>query len=68
MAGELNFYGIYIPFILIEALLAYVLYLLLLKALEKWQLDQWIVVPTIFHLCLYIMLLGVLVGLSSYLV
>ncbi len=68
MAGELNFYGIYIPFILIQALLAYAIYLLLVKALDKWQLSPWIMIPTIFHLCLYIVVLGVLMGISSYMV
>ena len=37
MAGEVNFYGIYIPLILIQALLAYVVYSGLFWALDKWQ-------------------------------
>lgn len=68
MAGELNFYGIYIPFILIQALLAYVIFLLVIKVLDKWQLNAWIMIPTIFHLCLYILVLGMVVGISSYMV
>lgn len=68
MAGELNFYGIYIPFLLIEALLAYVVYLFLVKIINKWQLERWIMLPTIFHLCLYIVVLGVVVGLTRVLV
>ncbi|XID74691.1 DUF1656 domain-containing protein [Alkanindiges sp. WGS2144] len=61
MAGELDFYGIYIPVILIQALLAYVIYSYVLKAMDKWQLDRWILLPTVFHLCLYIIVLGMMV-------
>lgn len=61
MAGEVNFYGIYIPLILIQALLAYVLYSGLIRFLDKWQLSRWMALPTIFNVCLYIIVLGLIV-------
>ena len=61
MAGEVNFYGIYIPLILIQALLAYMLYSGLIWLLEKWQLSRWLALPTISNLCLYIIVLGLVV-------
>lgn len=61
MAGEVNFYGIYIPLILIQALLAYMLYSGLIWLLEKWQLSRWLALPTILNLCLYIIVLGLVV-------
>ncbi len=64
MAGEVNFYGIYIPLILIQALLAYVLYSGLMWLLEKWQLSRWLALPTILNLCLYIIVLGLVVWIG----
>lgn len=64
MAGELNFYGIYIPLVLIQALLAYVIFSGLVRVLDKYNLTHWMLWPTIFNLCLYIVVLGLTVGIS----
>lgn len=64
MAGELNFYGIYIPLVLIQALLAYMIFSGLLHVLDKYNLTRWMLWPTIFNLCLYIVILGLTVGIS----
>ncbi|RYZ80507.1 MAG: DUF1656 domain-containing protein [Moraxellaceae bacterium] len=64
MAGELNFYGIYIPLVLIQALLAYVIFSGLVRVLDKYHLTRWMLWPTIFNLCLYIVVLGLTVWIS----
>lgn len=64
MAGELNFYGIYIPLVLIQALLAYVIFSGLVRVLDQYHLTRWMLWPTIFNLCLYIVVLGLTVWIS----
>ena len=56
--GELNLYGIYVPILLVQAVMAYVLLRLLTRAIERWVDQDWIALPGIFYLCLYIVILG----------
>ncbi|ANF82743.1 hypothetical protein A3K93_11475 [Acinetobacter sp. NCu2D-2] len=56
--GEINIYGIYVPILLIQAILAYVLLNLLMKAMNRWVEQDWIALPGIFYLCVYVVILG----------
>ncbi len=67
MAGELNLYGIFVPTLLLQALVAYVLFSLLGKWIDRLQAKDWILFPPIFNLCLYIIILGLVFVISSYL-
>lgn len=66
MAGELNIYGIFVPALLIQALVAYLLFSLCSPLLEKEQVKKWVLMPSLFHFCLYVIMLG-LVALISHL-
>lgn len=55
--GEFNVYGVYIPAFLVQAILAYVLLILINKVLGRWIESDWIVLPGIFNLSLYVILL-----------
>lgn len=55
--GEINLYGIYVPVLLIQAICAYLLFQLTAPWLHKWNSAGWIALPSIFHLCVYLMLL-----------
>jgi predicted benzoate:H+ symporter BenE len=55
--GELNFYGVYVPVLLIQALLAYILLRLLMRVLDRFVEQGWIALPNIFYLCVYLVLL-----------
>lgn len=55
--GEFNFYDIYIPTLLIQALIAYVILKLLGGIIQKWVVQGWIALPGVFNLCLYLILL-----------
>ena len=57
--GELNIYGVYVPILLIQAVIAYVLLRILMKWLDKLVANDWIIMPNIFYLCIYVLLLGV---------
>lgn len=57
--GELNIYGVYVPILLIQAVIAYVLLRILMKWLDKLVANDWIIMPNIFYLCTYVLLLGV---------
>lgn len=65
MAGELNLYGMFVPTILVQALLAYLILYLLTPLLDRESIKQWIMMPGLFHLCLYIIILGILVMVSN---
>lgn len=56
--GELNIYGVYVPILLIQAVIAYVLLRILMKWLDKLVANYWIIMPNIFYLCIYVLLLG----------
>lgn len=56
--GEMNIYGVYVPILLIQATAAYAVLRLLILLLDKWAEQGWIAMPSVFYLCLYIILLG----------
>ena len=56
--GELNIYGVYMPILLIQAVIAYVLLRILMKWLDRLVANDWIIMPNIFYLCIYVLLLG----------
>lgn len=55
--GEFNFYDIYIPTLLIQALIAYVIFKLLSGLINRLIQLGWIIFPNIFNLCFYLVLL-----------
>jgi len=60
--GEFNFYDIYIPTLLIQALLAYVIFMFCGGVVSKLIAQGWIIFPNIFNLCFYLVLLLVYTG------
>lgn len=56
--GELNLYGVYVPVLLVQALIAYVLLRFLMKWLDHLVENAWIALPNMFYLCVYVLLLG----------
>ena len=60
--GELNIYGVYVPVLVVQALLAYIGLRLLMRVTDPWVDKGWIFLPSIFYLCLYITLLGIVHG------
>lgn len=61
--GELNLYGIYIPILLVQAIIAYVLFKLAGLWLDRLISKGWIALPSIFNLCFYLGLLLLVHGL-----
>ncbi|TCM71034.1 uncharacterized protein DUF1656 [Acinetobacter calcoaceticus] len=55
--GEFNFYDIYIPTLLVQALIAYVLFKLLSPVINRLIASGWIIYANIFNLCFYLSLL-----------
>lgn len=55
--GELNIYGVYVPILLIQAVLAYALLRVLMRLLDCFVEQGWIPLPHIFYLCVYLVLL-----------
>lgn len=55
--GELNFYGIYVPVLLIQACIAYFLLQLILLVIKRLAIEAWILWPGVFYLFIYIALL-----------
>lgn len=55
--GEVNIYGVFVPTFLIQAILAYILLRIVNLATDKWVIHGWIALPSIFNLCLYLILL-----------
>lgn len=55
--GEFNFYDIYIPTLLVQAIIAYVIFRLLSPVINRLTAQGWIAFPSIFHLCFYVLLL-----------
>ena len=55
--GEFNVYGIYVPSLLVQALLAYICFRGLSPLTNKLIAQGWIALPSIFNLCFYLLLL-----------
>lgn len=55
--GEFNIYGVYVPAFLIQAVLAYILFRIIVIGLDRLAEKDWIVFPAIFNLCVYLILL-----------
>ena len=55
--GELNLYGVYVPTLLIQAILAYLLFRLLSLLTNRLIAAGWIGFPGIFNLSLYVLIL-----------
>lgn len=65
--GEINVYGIYIPILLVQAIIAYVLFKLMSPLIDRLVMRGWIVLLNIFNLCLYLGLLLCMHWLCLYL-
>lgn len=61
--GELNLYGVYVPILLIQSILAYVVLKIVMKGTDRLVDQGWIAWPSIFNLCLYVVLLFLVHGL-----
>ena len=61
--GELNLYGVYVPILLIQSILAYFLLQIVMMATDRLVDQEWIAWPGIFNLCLYVVLIFLLHGL-----
>lgn len=61
--GELNLYGVYVPILLIQSILAYVLLKIVMLGTDQLVDQGWIAWPSIFNLCLYGVLLFLVHGL-----
>lgn len=55
--GELNIYGVYVPILLIQAVLAYVLLRIVMLGGDRLVEQGWIAQPNIFYLCVFVVLL-----------
>ena len=55
--GELNLYGVYVPILLIQSILAYILLKIVMMATDRLVDQGWIAWPDIFNLCLYVVLI-----------
>lgn len=55
--AEINIYGIYFPILLVQAIIAYVLFKLMSPMTQKLAVEGWIALPSIFNLCFYFALL-----------
>ncbi|WP_111884872.1 DUF1656 domain-containing protein [Acinetobacter sp. CFCC 11171] len=55
--GELNVYGIYVPILLIQAVLAYLLLRVIMRLLDRWMAQDWVPMSNIFYLGVFVMLL-----------
>jgi hypothetical protein len=52
--GEMNLYGIYIPILLVQAIIAYVLFKFASPLIDRLVVKGWIALPSIFNLCFYL--------------
>ena len=55
--GEVNIYGVYVPILIIQAMLAYAILRLLNLLTDRLVEQGWIAMPSIFNLCLFVVLL-----------
>lgn len=58
--GEFNIYGVYVPVLLVLAILSYVLLRFAMLGLDKLIERGWIPLPSLFYLCVYILILALL--------
>jgi len=58
--GEFNIYGVYIPSLLILAILSYVLLRISMKFFDKLIKKGWIMAPSFFYLCIYVLILALM--------
>lgn len=65
--GEINVYGIYIPILLVQAIIAYVLFKVMSPLIDRLGVKGWIALPSIFNLCFYLGLLLLVHGLFVWL-
>lgn len=56
--GEINLYGVYLPVFIVQAVLAYMILKCLIWGITPDVEQQWIALPSVFYLCLYIILIG----------
>ncbi|KAA8732737.1 DUF1656 domain-containing protein [Acinetobacter qingfengensis] len=58
--SEVDFYGLLIPILLIQGILAYILFIVSNRIIDKLHNHGWIMFPNIFYLCWYfVCLLGI---------
>ena len=55
--GELNIYGVYVPMLLVQSVLAYGVLRLAMLGIDPLVEKGWIPLPSVFYLCLYVILL-----------
>lgn len=55
--GEFNIYGVYIPTLLVFAILSYIVLRILMIGIDKLIEKGWIPLPSLFYLCIYILIL-----------
>ncbi|MDH0032763.1 MULTISPECIES: DUF1656 domain-containing protein [unclassified Acinetobacter] len=65
--GEMNIYGIYFPILLVQAIIAYVLFKVMSPLIDRLVVKGWIALPSIFNLCFYLGLLLLVHGLFVWL-
>jgi len=65
--AEINLYGIYIPILLVQAIIAYILFRLVRPVTDRLAERGWIAVPGIFNLCFYLGILLLVHGLFVWL-
>jgi hypothetical protein len=56
--GEFNIYGVYVPILLVFAILSYGLLRLAMLGLDRVIEKGWIPLPSLFYLCIYMMILA----------
>ena len=55
--GELNIYGVYVPILLVQCVMAYIALRVVMLGTDRLIEKGWIPLPSVFYLCLYIILL-----------
>ncbi|MBF7682790.1 DUF1656 domain-containing protein [Acinetobacter sp. B5B] len=55
--SDFNLYGVFIPSFLVQAILAYLLFLLVSRCTRVCVERGWIMFVGVFHLCLYVLCL-----------
>lgn len=65
MFGDFNLFGVYVPRILVLALIAYVLNLVLRRVLARLGVYRLVWHPGLFDLALYVLVLGGMAQLSE---
>lgn len=55
--GEFNIYGVYVPTLLIQAVIAYILLLLTIRFTDRWMEKGSDAILGVFNFCLYLVLL-----------